>query len=158
MFYGISRSSSEVEDILSEVFLFLVKNNASVLRQFKGNSALSTWLRKVVVSKTINYMRSMKNLPKLLEYVPEDAFAPSLREAAPSPPEASIKKETVQFAKKLLGSLNDRERLVVKLFFFEHKKYREIAAILHIPINSIGPILTRAIITLRNHMMRSKDD
>ena len=45
---------------------------------------------------------------------------------------------------KLLEKLPARERKVVRLFYIEGRGYEEIATELNSPVNSIGPILSRA--------------
>jgi RNA polymerase sigma-70 factor (ECF subfamily) len=45
---------------------------------------------------------------------------------------------------QLLKRLPARERSVVRLFYIEGRTYEEISAALNIPVNSIGPVLSRA--------------
>ncbi len=45
---------------------------------------------------------------------------------------------------RLLSRLPAREREVVRLHYIEGRTYEEIATELNIPVNSIGPILSRA--------------
>jgi RNA polymerase sigma-70 factor (ECF subfamily) len=52
---------------------------------------------------------------------------------------------------RLLGKLPSREREVVRLHYIEGRSYEEIATDLNIPVNSIGPILSRARKKLRKN-------
>ena len=45
---------------------------------------------------------------------------------------------------QLLKKLPEKERAVVKLYFLDGRSYEEISKELTIPMNSIGPILSRA--------------
>jgi RNA polymerase sigma-70 factor (ECF subfamily) len=45
---------------------------------------------------------------------------------------------------KLLRRLPSREREVVRLFYLEGRTYEEISATLNMPVNTIGPVLSRA--------------
>ena len=52
--------------------------------------------------------------------------------------------ENVEEVQKLLRKLPTREREVVRLFYLEGRSYEEISSALHIPVNTIGPVLSRA--------------
>ena len=52
--------------------------------------------------------------------------------------------ERLEEVAKLLRKLPAKERSVVKLYYLEGRSYEEISTLLNMPINSIGPILTRA--------------
>ena len=43
-----------------------------------------------------------------------------------------------------MAKLPGKDRAVVKLYFLEGRSYEEISTELNMPVNSIGPILTRA--------------
>ena len=45
---------------------------------------------------------------------------------------------------RLLAKLPGREREVVRLHYIEGRSYEEISTQLNIPVNTIGPILSRA--------------
>ena len=45
---------------------------------------------------------------------------------------------------KILGKLPSRDREVVRLYYLEGRSYEEISTQLNIPVNTIGPILSRA--------------
>ena len=44
----------------------------------------------------------------------------------------------------MLRRLPAKERQVVRMFYLEGRKYEEISTALNIPVNTIGPILSRA--------------
>jgi RNA polymerase sigma-70 factor (ECF subfamily) len=52
--------------------------------------------------------------------------------------------ESLEEVEKLLSKLPGREREVVRLHYIEGRSYEEISTELNIPVNSIGPILSRA--------------
>jgi len=43
-----------------------------------------------------------------------------------------------------LRRLPAKEREVVRMFYLEGRSYEEISTALHLPVNSIGPVLSRA--------------
>src|SRR5207253_5283694 len=52
--------------------------------------------------------------------------------------------ENLEEVQKLLSKLPSREREVVRLCYLEGRSYEEISTALNIPVNTIGPILSRA--------------
>jgi RNA polymerase sigma-70 factor (ECF subfamily) len=60
------------------------------------------------------------------------------------PPSPAVGLETLEEVAKLLRKLPARERQVVRLHYLEGRSYEEISTALNLPINSIGPILSRA--------------
>src|SRR5262249_6605484 len=60
------------------------------------------------------------------------------------PPKAQLGLERLEEVQKLLSRLPSRERKVVGLYYLEGRSYEEISTELNIPVNSIGPILSRA--------------
>ena len=52
--------------------------------------------------------------------------------------------ESLEEVEKLLGKLPGKEREVVRLYYIEGRSYEEISTELNLPINSIGPALSRA--------------
>lgn len=145
-FYKAQLSGAEYEDVLQEVFLSLVKNNFRALGAFRGDSSLASWLRRIAVNKTIDHLKTRSPLPGMLAHVQEHETSTAGK---------AEKKEELSRVRRVLDSLTDRERMVVKLFYFEHRKYREIAELLGIPENSVGPVLARALLSLKNLLQKS---
>jgi RNA polymerase sigma-70 factor (ECF subfamily) len=60
--------------------------------------------------------------------------------------------EGLEEIQRMLRRLPTRERQVVRLFYLEGRSYEEISTELGIPVNSIGPILSRARKVLRRDL------
>jgi RNA polymerase sigma-70 factor (ECF subfamily) len=78
-----------------------------------------------------------------------------------SEPEAPPKQESgidrIEEVQSLLNRLPRKARQIVRLFYLEGRTYEEISAAVHIPVNSIGPILTRAKNAMRDAARRRKE-
>jgi RNA polymerase sigma-70 factor (ECF subfamily) len=130
----------DVEDLAAETLLQIVSGDYAVLRQFRGNSSLATYL--TVIARRI--------------CVHELARRAATREVQPAASQARLDEvedqevprtpglESLEEVEKLLSKLPARERQVVRLHYIEGRSYEEISAELNIPVNSIGPILSRA--------------
>jgi RNA polymerase sigma-70 factor (ECF subfamily) len=130
----------DTEDLAQEVLLQIVANDYAVMRQFRGNSSLATYL--TVIARRI--------------CVHELARKAAAREVHPGAIQADLDRvesedlgraqglESLEEVERLLGKLPSREREVVRLHYVEGRTYEEISTELGIPVNSIGPILSRA--------------
>jgi RNA polymerase sigma-70 factor (ECF subfamily) len=131
----------DVEDLAAEVLLQVVANDYQVLRQFRGQSSLATYLtviaRRICVHELARRAAARQVQPRA------DGRRPP--EAEPEEhPRTGVGLETLEEVAQLLKKLPSRERAVVRLYYLEGRTYEEIATELNVPINSIGPILTRA--------------
>jgi len=131
----------DTEDLAAEILLQIVTNDYAVLRQFRGESSLATYLtvicRRICVHELTRYAGPREVQPRTDG---RQAIAPEPE--VPSKPEVGL--ESVEEVQKLLSKLPSRERRVVRLFYLEGRTYEEISIELGIPVNSIGPILSRA--------------
>jgi RNA polymerase sigma-70 factor (ECF subfamily) len=131
----------DTEDLAAEILLQIVANDYAVLRQFRGHSGLATYL--TVISRRI-CVQALAQRAAAREVQPKfDGQRPSEPEPeGPDRPEAGL--ETLEEVARLLRKLPSRERSIVRLHYLEGRTYEEIATQLNIPVNSIGPILSRA--------------
>lgn len=132
-------TTADREDLVAEVFFTLVDNDLAVLRHFRGESSLATYLtvvsRRVVIRKLVQAAHAAA---PLREDVP----------ASDAEPEARI--EDREEVAQLLDTLNGTEAEVVRMYHLEGKSYNEISRAVEMPENSIGPLLSRARTKLRD--------
>jgi RNA polymerase sigma-70 factor (ECF subfamily) len=129
----------DIEDLAAEVLLQIVANDYAVLRQFRGNSSLATYL--TVIARRI-CVHELARKAAAREVQP--AANTLEQEEEPEEPRRASGLESLEEVEKLLGKLPHREREVVRLHYIEGRSYEEISTELNIPVNSIGPILSRA--------------
>jgi RNA polymerase sigma-70 factor (ECF subfamily) len=129
----------DVEDLAAEVLLQIVSGDYAVLRQFRGNSSLATYL--TVVARRISvHELSRRSATREVQPAAQHANLDEVEDEVPRAPGL----ESLEEVEKLLSKLPGREREVVRLHYIEGRSYEEISAELKIPVNSIGPILSRA--------------
>ena len=129
----------DVEDLAGEVLLQVVANDYAVLRQFRGQSSLATYL--TVIARRICVQELARRAAARAAQPRTDGRRPPLGEEHPR---TGVGLETLEEVALLLKKLPTRERDVVRLYYLEGRTYEEIATELTVPINSIGPILSRA--------------
>lgn len=120
-------NDSDVEDAASQVFLELYQNDGRVLRAYRGESALSTWL--TVVAFRIASREFMRR-----KRVRDVEAAKPVKE----PP--SRDRDVLEFMEKL----PEQDRRALVLFHIEDASYREIADQIRVPLNQVGMLLLRA--------------
>ncbi len=136
---SIRLSPEDRDDLCAEVFLGVLRNDFAVLRNFRGQSSLATYLT-VVARRVI--------VRELLARGPGAALATGPQHAPQMVPDphAGAEQQAIDRdeVEQLLGGLQGTEALVVRMFHLEGKSYQEISTIVGMPENSIGPILSRA--------------
>lgn len=142
---------ADVDDLCAEVFLTLLKDDFAVLRNFRGESSLATYLsvvaRRVVVREIVRRRRS-----EALGHV--DAHQATL-DATRSDGSEQHRVEDAEAVEQMLRGLPRREAAVVRQFHLEGKSYREISRSLRVPENTIGPTLSRARERLRRTQLKT---
>ncbi len=131
----------DIEDLAAEVMLRIVANDYAVLRQFRGEASLATYLTVVsrrICIEELTRRGTIREAPARTDGQPAPAPEPE------EPPKTEYGLETLEEVNRLLSKLPSREREVVRLFYLEGRSYEEISTELDVPVNSIGPILSRA--------------
>jgi RNA polymerase sigma-70 factor (ECF subfamily) len=138
----------DVENVVQGVFLALCDRNAHRLRIFQGRSSFRTWLTSVTTRFALNYVRTEKRKGSLR--------TSRLDEASWEIPDRELflgEGEERELLRVALEKIPPREKLLVKLFYFDGLSYKAIAEALRMPINSISPLLLRAKESLRRHLV-----
>ncbi len=135
----------DVDDLCAEVFLALLDRDYAVLRAFRGDSSLATYLT-VVARRVIVREMARRRMAEALGHVSAhqstvDMSADERREV-----QRIDNRDEVE---KMLAGLPDMEAKIVSQYHIEGRSYREISSGLGVPENSIGPALSRARARLR---------
>lgn len=133
---SIRLSQQDTEDLASEVFLALINNDFAVLRRFRGESSLATYLTVVSRRVSVRELLKRKTTSSL-----SDASVPVSENGHGHPEDRISNQEQVS---RLLNGLDGKEADVVRKYHLEGKSYQEISSEVGVPENSIGPTLSRA--------------
>lgn len=130
----------DTEDVAAEVLLQIVSSDYAVLRQFRGQSSLATYLT-VIARRICVHELTQRAAAREVQLKTDGQGAQHEPEEEPK---AEIGLENLEETQKLLKRLPSREREVARLHYLEGRSYEEISTELNIPVNSIGPLLSRA--------------
>ena len=136
---SIQLSPADIEDIAAEILLAIVDDDYQVLRNFKAQSSLPTYL--TVVARRVCVREVVKRFHEA-ELGHATAHRANVEDTAhQTEAEPIIAAEEVE---RMLGTLPEREADVVRLYHLKYLNYRQIGKQLGIPENSVGPILAKA--------------
>ena len=142
---SIRLSQDDIDDHCADIMLQLLVDDAKVLRRFRGDCSLATYLcvlaRRIVVKSLVRRRKA-----EALGHVPvhQSTLAQSAARAESSDANATEELENKEQIEQLINQLNGKDAEVLKMYHLEGRTYREISERLSIPLNSIGPTLTRA--------------
>lgn len=123
------------EDLVAQVFLAIVQDDMALLRHFRGESSLATYLTVVARRVVVHDLLRRKQQNHL-------SGSDEMQLAHPSDVEQRLDdREEVQ---RLLEELDGPEADVVRMYHLEGKSYQEISSAVGMPENSVGPTLSRA--------------
>ncbi len=142
------KDSMEAEDIVQEAFI----KAFAKLHQFKGEVTFGAWLKRIVINKSIDLLKSKKQQMLELdevhlkvvdsnyedEWLVEDAI-------------------TIDEVKDAINKLPDKYRYVVMLFLIEGYDHQEIAEILNISQVASRTQLSRGKVKLKELLTLAQD-
>ena len=122
------------DDLVAEVFATLLADDRAVLRRFRGHCSLATYLTVVARRVIVRRLRSGDRVV---------ASATAMTEpAAPDRDERDL--INADEIDHLMGRLDEREAVAVRMFHLEGRDYGEIGQRIGVATNSVGPLLSRA--------------
>lgn len=130
-------SEDDLDDLCSEILVAILQDNLAVLRKFRGDSSLATYL-VVIARRVVVREMARRRMSEALGHVKahQGAVEQALHDTG--------RIDNRELVEQMLLGLPAVEATVVRQFHLEGKSYHEISQGLKIPENSIGPLLTRA--------------
>jgi RNA polymerase sigma-70 factor (ECF subfamily) len=132
----ITHNNADAEEVSQDVFMKIYHK----LKDFGFRSAFKTWVYRVTVNTAINhYRKAIRQQKGKVDY---ESVADSLS-AGDSPQEAAIQSDNEIQLNALLKNLGPKLKACLILREIEGLSYREIAAALKIPVNTVRSRLKR---------------
>lgn len=112
------KNSADAEDITQEAFIRAFQK----IEQFEGNVAFGAWLKRIVVNRSIDFLKARKQ-----HFVELQEHRLSIAEEDDWNIEQEVRAEAVKAA---IDDLPDKYRFVVQLYLVEGYDHQEISEIL----------------------------
>jgi len=129
------------QDVCAEIFLNVVKDDCALLRHFRAQSSLATYLTVVARRIAVRTLLQHKVASRLTEHSGAAVVLQTVVDTTTAPDDRVANAEQVQ---RLLEGLNETEARIVRMYHLEGSSYQQISTTVGVPENSIGPILSRA--------------
>ena len=141
--YGFVHNIDDAQDIAQEVFIEVHRS----VGKFRQDAKLSTWLYRISINKSINYLRDHKkkkwffNLDILFEKDEVETKQFLLDES----PQDMLEKEEDKLAiYKAIDNLPENQKIAFTLFKYDELSYKEIAEVMNISLSSVESLMFRA--------------
>jgi RNA polymerase sigma factor (sigma-70 family) len=121
----IVNDSSQAEDIMQEAFLEAFRQ----IGNYRGESSFGSWLKKIVINKSIDEIRKAKDIISIDEV---DIEVPYQNDEEDYIQVLSTKVEEIR---KAIHALPDSYRIILSLYLLEGYDHEEISQILDISYN-----------------------
>lgn len=137
---GMQLNDAQREDLVSDVFAEIIARDHVVLRRFQRNCSLATYLtviaRRVIIRQLSAVRRTVQNGLALENHARQDDEIARL--------------ENADEVSQLMSQLEPAEAQMVRMYHLEGMSYQQISRAMGINENSIGPVLSRARLKMRN--------
>ena len=150
------RDDAEAEDALQEAYLLAYRR----ICQFRGESALATWLSRLVLNECLGRLRRFRrrdNVVPIIAAPDEQDYENMAPSPAEGPDRAAVRSEMRSLIERKLDELPDAFRTVFVLRSVEELTVEETAAALDLPEATVRSRHFRARGLLRESLAREMD-
>jgi RNA polymerase sigma-70 factor (ECF subfamily) len=138
-----SAQDPDVDEVVAEVFLALLRRDRILLKRYDERFRVSTYLGVICRTEVLRHLRRGNRRPASL------ADAGHVRDRSGAPGAAGTlqaeERETALAAlREALQELSDRDRLLLTMRYLDGHDYRTIGAALGVSAESVGQLLHRA--------------
>ncbi len=142
--YGFLLNREDAEDIAQDVFIEVYFS----IQSFRGDAQLSTWLYRISVNKSLNYLKKKKRLKWVGSFSGTPGSEKQLElpaiDSTSNPQKDLEQAERVKILQKAIESLANNQKISFTLSKYEDLSYKQIAAVMGITIPAVESLLNRA--------------
>jgi len=155
--FRLTRNPEEAADIVADGFVRVF----NALHNFKGQSAFTTWLYRILTNCYLDVRKKEKNrVTTSLEAVlqtPDGEVERQIEDPSASPYEDVEKAARETSIEGAVALLPEYQRAMIVMYHSESMTYEEIAAALDLPVGTVKSRLNRARISLRELLVRDEE-
>jgi RNA polymerase sigma-70 factor (ECF subfamily) len=155
--FRLTSNPEEAGDVVADAFVRVF----SALHNFKGQSAFTTWLYRILTNCFLDMRKREKSRPTTsLEaalVTDEGDLERQVEDDAPSPHMEAEKSERERAVEKAVLQLPEYQRAMITMYHVENLSYEEIADALDLPIGTVKSRLNRARLSLRELLIGDEE-
>lgn len=133
---SVCKQKEHAEEVVQNSFL----NAFNYLHTFRQESSFKTWLLRIVFNEAIKIQKAEKKYQ--WQEINQDEHGEEL--ITISVPNPLLKKETKEQVSKTIAQLNEKESVVLNLFYLEEMSIKETADVLGFSESNVKVLLHRA--------------
>lgn len=141
----------DADDITQEVFIKLYKS----LDDFRGDSALFTYIYKIAVNYSLNHLKRNRNTSSIKRDLDSEVFKIKSKDLGSD--EILDREINTRLIKEAISSLPKQQRAVFTLRFYEELPYEEIAALLGTSVGGLKANYFHALQKIQFFLAKKKD-
>ena len=153
--FGILHNIDDAEDVAQEVFIEVFRS----VKKFRGDSKLTTWLYRIAVNRSLNFIRDNKRYRRNR---PVDDLAGEGKDisqrfisAETENPEYSLEnRQRAVILHNAVDALPKNQRIVFVLSKYEDLSNREIAEVMNLSVSSVESLMYRAKKNLQKKLLK----
>jgi len=146
----VNNNNDDAEDLTIEAF----GKAFNKLHKFSPDYAFSTWLFRIAINNTIDFIRKKKlktlSIDQPIDGLEDEHLTPSIASSDLNPENSFIKEQRIDIIHSITNKLSPKYRQLIELRFFKEYSYAEIAAEMELPIGTVKAQLFRAKQLLHN--------
>lgn len=143
--YNRIGNRQDAEDVTTQTFMAALRG----FEKYKHNGQFSAWLFSIARNKSIDFFRQHKDLVSIEDYEQKSVDNDPLNEL--------IYSEKLAILSKLIGSLPEKERELLRLRFLAQMKFSEIAHLMNRSENAVKKEIYRLVARLQAQVEVSND-
>lgn len=140
---GVTIDEATRDDFVAEVFLVLIRHDFAVLRRFRRQCSLATYLTVVARRVVVRRLHQLQRTNAAESRSAQAQVIVNGQQADDSGAEIT-RIENAEEVERLMTRLDPREAHVIRMYHLEGKTYQEISQAVGVSENTIGPLLSRA--------------
>ena len=142
--YRFVNNLEDTEELSQDVFLEIYRS----LDSFRGDSKVSTWIHRIAVNKSLDYVRKLKRKKRFgsikqllgLAQAESELISPENN----NPDKIVESKERNMILWQAVESLPENQRVAITLTKYENCSYQEVAEVLDVSLSSVESLVYRA--------------
>jgi RNA polymerase sigma-70 factor (ECF subfamily) len=141
---GFLHNHDDAEDITQEVFIEVFES----IEKFRGDAKLSTWIYRIAVNKSLNFIRSTKKRQFFgsIESLFKDGrnSENEIADVRNEPHQKMEETERASILKEAIGSLAKNQKIAFTLHKYDELSYKQIADVMELSLSSVESLIFRA--------------